>query len=237
MLRLAVVAVLAAFSEAQLPGTISAVCHFQATTQVVEGGGIASGTVYLTYTPGLGTQTEVVTSGMTPGNHGIHLHDFGDLSATETGTSTGPHYNPLEEIHGCYPTERKVGDMGNVNVNATGAGVYAERSNELVFLDGSISVIGRAAIVHALEDNCVRVVSTCRNRDPPHLVATDAPAALLLAVPHAHPHRNLISRDGSERSRVIPGGPRRRPLRRRTHRHVVRFPSICAPFNSSFSPF
>ena len=65
-------------------------------------------------------------------------------------------YNPLEEIHGCYPTERKVGDMGNVFVNETGHGVYAERSNELIFLDGSISVIGRAAIVHALEDNCVR---------------------------------------------------------------------------------
>ena len=139
----------------------------------MEGSGLSSGVMYLTYTPGVGTETEVrrrsapapaplsscgqvETSGMTEGLHGIHIHDWGDLSNTETGTSTGPHYNPLDEIHGCYPTERKVGDMGNVIVNATGDGYYAERSNELIFLDGSISVIGRATILHALEDNCVR---------------------------------------------------------------------------------
>ena len=46
--------------------------------------------------------------------------------------------------------------MGNVIVNASGHGFYAETANELVYLDGDISVIGRGAILHALEDNCVR---------------------------------------------------------------------------------
>ena len=184
MLRLAAALAPLGLAAAQTPGQINAVCHFQPTTQEVrasrssvqlataavdgpstrninaraqvEGSGLSSGVMYLTYTPGVGTETEVETSGMTEGLHGIHIHDWGDLSNTETGTSTGPHYNPLDEIHGCYPTERKVGDMGNVIVNATGDGYYAERSNELIFLDGSISVIGRATILHALEDNCVR---------------------------------------------------------------------------------
>lgn len=80
------------------PGKIEATCHFNATTQVVEGGGISSGTMYITYVPGVGATTDVITTGMTPGLHGIHIHDFGDLSNTETGTSTGPHYNPLDEI-------------------------------------------------------------------------------------------------------------------------------------------
>jgi Cu/Zn superoxide dismutase len=99
------------------------------------------------------------------GLHGIHIHDFGDLTDAEKGTSTGPHYNPLDEIHGCYPTPsgenpaeaRKVGDMGNVIVNSTGAGFYSESANEIIFLDGTISVMGRGVIVHAKEDNCIRV--------------------------------------------------------------------------------
>ena len=89
----------AAGAEGQVaPGKIEATCHFNATTQVVEGGGISSGTMYITYVPGVGATTDVITEGMTPGLHGIHIHDFGDLSNTETGTSTGPHYNPLDEI-------------------------------------------------------------------------------------------------------------------------------------------
>ncbi len=46
--------------------------------------------------------------------------------------------------------------MGNIIVAENGTGFYSERTNELIFLDGAISVIGRSAIVHALEDNCVR---------------------------------------------------------------------------------
>ena len=82
----------------QAPGKIEATCHFNATTQDVEGGGISSGTMYITYVPGVGATTDVITEGMTPGLHGIHIHDFGDLSDTVAGTSTGPHYNPLDEI-------------------------------------------------------------------------------------------------------------------------------------------
>ena len=50
-------------------------------------------------------------------------------------------YNPLNEEHGCFPTERKVGDMGNIVVDESGIGSYQERGNELLFLDGSISVV------------------------------------------------------------------------------------------------
>jgi Cu-Zn family superoxide dismutase len=118
--------------------------------------------MYVTYTPGVGTTTDVETHGMTPGPHGLHIHEFGDLSNDVTGASTGGHYNPLDEIHGCYPTPvgelpaeaRAVGDRGNVLVGDNGTGFYSERTNELVFLDGALSIIGRAAIVHALEDNC-----------------------------------------------------------------------------------
>ena len=100
ILRLATVVGMCAAGAAgqQAPGKIEATCHFNATTQDVEGGGISSGTMYITYVPGVGATTDVITEGMTPGLHGIHIHDFGDLSDTVAGTSTGPHYNPLDEI-------------------------------------------------------------------------------------------------------------------------------------------
>ena len=79
------------------PGSIEAMCSFTRTTQEVDGSGLSSGVMYMTYTPGRGTQTEVYTTGMTEGLHGIHIHNFGDLSDTEKGTSTGSHYNPLDE--------------------------------------------------------------------------------------------------------------------------------------------
>ena len=66
--------------------------------------GLASMANLVLNVPGVGATTDVMTTGMTPGLHGIHIHDFGDLSDTVAGTSTGPHYNPLDEIHGCYPT-------------------------------------------------------------------------------------------------------------------------------------
>ena len=50
---------------------------------------------------------------------------------------------------------RKVGDLGNLLVNAsTGRGYYAERGNRLITLRGETSVVGRTLILHAQPDNC-----------------------------------------------------------------------------------
>lgn len=104
----------------------------------------------------LGCFIEVSITEAAPGSHGVHVHSFGDLSDGMTGTATGPHYNPYDEIHGCYPGPRKVGDMGNVVVDGRGAGTYVEVANFLMRLRGEASVVGRGAIFHDKEDNCVR---------------------------------------------------------------------------------
>lgn len=77
-----------------------------------------------------------------PGEHGVHVHSYGDVSSA-TGAATGPHYNPFEEEHGCYPGARKVGDMGNVIVSGQGDGKYIELENTLMRLRGELSVLGR----------------------------------------------------------------------------------------------
>jgi Cu-Zn family superoxide dismutase len=67
-----------------------------------------------------------------PGEHGVHVHTFGDVS-DPNGAKCGPHYNPYEEEHGCYPDERKVGDMGNVNIDPAGAGQYPTTQPNTMF--------------------------------------------------------------------------------------------------------
>ena len=133
-------------------------CKLRPTTQSELGSGLAGGTMYLTYTPGLGTDVEVQALGMSPGKHGVHIHTLGDLTDTQLGISTGGHYNPHSATHGCAPsTERKAGDLGNMLVNGQGEGFYSEQRNALIRLDGPTSVIGRSLVVHALEDNCAPI--------------------------------------------------------------------------------
>jgi Cu-Zn family superoxide dismutase len=91
-------------------------------------------------------------SGLTPGEHGFHIHQWGDCSA-EDGTSAGGHYNPFNDPHGGpMDAKRHVGDLGNIRVQSDGTGHYQE-TDKVVSLEGPNSIIGRAVILHAGEDD------------------------------------------------------------------------------------
>jgi Cu-Zn family superoxide dismutase len=108
----------------------------------------ANGVIMLTQTE-KGVQLEGEIKGLKPGEHGFHIHEFGDLRAAD-GTSAGGHYNPQNKPHaGPHDAERHVGDLGNVKANGEGVAkidVLAEGAH-LHY------IIGRSLVVHADVDD------------------------------------------------------------------------------------
>lgn len=86
-------------------------------------------------------------TGLKPGLHGFHVHEFGDCSAPD-GKSAGDHFNPTNMPHGA-PTDpkRHVGDLGNIKADEAGKAVVNMRDN-VIKLNGPHSIIGRALVVH-----------------------------------------------------------------------------------------
>jgi len=92
-----------------------------------------------------------VIQGLSPGQHGFHVHELGDL--TQGCKTVGAHYNPFRKTHGGpYSRERHVGDLGNVLADATGR-AKVDIWDRIIRLNGPYTVIGRSLAVHANVDD------------------------------------------------------------------------------------
>jgi Cu-Zn family superoxide dismutase len=91
-------------------------------------------------------------SGLKPGKHGFHIHEFGDCTSGDDKCAGG-HFNPGKKKHGAPDSEeRHVGDLGNITAN--GRGIASIRiKDKMVALSGPRSIIGRAVIIHADADD------------------------------------------------------------------------------------
>jgi Cu-Zn family superoxide dismutase len=109
------------------------------------------GTVTFTSTSD-GVQVVADVTGLTPGKHGFHIHEFGDCSAPDA-TSAGSHFNPTHKAHGGPEMkERHIGDLGNLEANAAGK-AHLELTDKMLKLTGPSSILGLAVIVHEKEDD------------------------------------------------------------------------------------
>ncbi|XP_062191572.1 superoxide dismutase [Cu-Zn], chloroplastic [Phragmites australis] len=118
---------------------------------VLKGTSEVEGVVTLTQEDDGPTTVNVRLTGLTPGLHGFHLHEFGDT--TNGCISTGPHFNPNNMTHGAPEDEvRHAGDLGNIVANAEGV-AEATIVDKQIPLSGPNSVVGRAFVVHELEDD------------------------------------------------------------------------------------
>ncbi|NNJ27919.1 superoxide dismutase family protein [Alienimonas chondri] len=91
--------------------------------------------------------------GLEPGEHGFHVHQFGDLTDMETGKSAGGHMDVGEHKHG-KPSdkERHTGDLGNITADENGV-AKVEMTDSVISLNGAHSIVGRGFIVHADPDD------------------------------------------------------------------------------------
>jgi Cu-Zn family superoxide dismutase len=89
----------------------------------------------------------------TPGLHGLHVHEKGDCSDPQA-QAAGGHFNPARSPHaGPDAHSRHAGDLGNIEVREDGTGDLVTTSDVLTAEAGPWSVVGRAVVVHASEDD------------------------------------------------------------------------------------
>ena len=115
------------------------------------GDGKVSGKVVFTQQRG-GVEVNAEITGLAPGEHGFHVHEFGDCSMVD-GTCAGGHFNPTGAPHGGPDDEeRHAGDLGNITADRSGKATY-KRVDKMLALNGPNSIIGRSIIVHADPDD------------------------------------------------------------------------------------
>ncbi|KAL3269815.1 hypothetical protein HHI36_008873 [Cryptolaemus montrouzieri] len=102
-----------------------------------------------------GILVHVNITGLTPGAHGFHVHDKGDVSDPKC-TSAGGHFNPFNKHHGAPEDEdRHVGDLGNIVADEQGIATITIK-DKIIKLSGQTCVIGRAVVVHENPDDLGR---------------------------------------------------------------------------------
>ena len=96
--------------------------------------------------------------GLEPGRYGFHVHENGSCEDGDDGTpggAAGGHFNPAGAPHGApdrVATARHAGDLGNLYVlpDSSAVGTFGD---PLAELEGENSIIGRALMIHAEEDD------------------------------------------------------------------------------------
>lgn len=96
-----------------------------------------------------GTRIVAHITGLTPGEHGFHVHQWGDITAPD-GTATGGHFNPFGHQHGAKDAnEKHIGDLGNLHADSTGVATY-DWTDPDMYLP---LIIGRGVIIHEKADD------------------------------------------------------------------------------------
>jgi Cu-Zn family superoxide dismutase len=91
--------------------------------------------------------------GLTPGDHGFHIHEKGDCSAPD-GASAGGHFNPSSHKHGAPDAaEHHEGDLGNLTADKDGKADKTMTLTDVSLGDGANSVVGKGFIVHEKKDD------------------------------------------------------------------------------------
>ena len=94
-------------------------------------------------------RVEAQVSGLTPGEHGFHIHEKGDCSAPDASSAKG-HFNPAGKAHGHHASnDRHGGDLPNLTADARGEARFAADLPGLT----RDEIYGRSVVIHADPDD------------------------------------------------------------------------------------
>lgn len=134
-----------------------------ATATLRDSAGEVRGTARLEQTAG-GLKVSVEARGLTPGQHGMHIHEFGRCTpGTDPATNTtvpfggaGGHFDPgMSKNHDAPTTDNLNGHGGDtpmLNVGADGVG-RATFTTDKVGLSGVNGILNRSIVIHAKPDD------------------------------------------------------------------------------------
>jgi superoxide dismutase, Cu-Zn family len=106
-----------------------------------------------------GVTVHLLVEGLSPGEHGWHLHEFGvcEPGGAEPFSSAGEHWNPTVQPHGAPDAdEHHVGDFGNLVASADGFADVEITTTDFTFEAGVNSVFdedGTSIVVHEGTDD------------------------------------------------------------------------------------
>jgi Cu-Zn family superoxide dismutase len=121
------------------------------------------GTITFTKTD-KGTRIQAEITGLPPGKHGFHVHEFGDASSPD-GKAAGGHFNPKGMVHGdpSKTAPRHLGDLGNIEADSSGKASYDKIDPDLP-LAGPLSIIGHGVVIHEKADDFGQPVGNAGGR-------------------------------------------------------------------------
>jgi Cu-Zn family superoxide dismutase len=101
------------------------------------------------------TGVSVVARGLTPGSHGIHVHEAGncDPAGEKTFEQAGGHFNPGKGVHGMH-----AGDLGNLIADEDGEAVFSITGTSFDLSEAGSTLRdtdGSALVIHADVDDLV----------------------------------------------------------------------------------
>ncbi len=126
-----------------------------ATASILGASGAEIGTARFEQGPiGLLIRMEIAPGGLTPGWHGLHLHEVGDCSDVGAYQLSGGHHGKEAGAHGLMNPDRgpEPGDLPNAWAAADGSAGY-EAFTLLTDLLPALGGDGLSIIVHANEDD------------------------------------------------------------------------------------
>lgn len=104
------------------------------------------GTVKLTEDPD-GVKAKVKVEGLSPGFHGIHVHEFANCSGNDF-KNAGNHLNPTDKEHGLMNAKgAHLGDLPNIKVGSDGKMAGEVTIVDATLMDGNNSIKGSSMVI------------------------------------------------------------------------------------------